>query len=129
MSSLLYKISEFVIHDSMFANITSIRDHKELNIPNLKETCMSFTFCSIQSLSLMHYKEEGVLLCIVSLCTGYGHTPYHTQCKGTLTLGKFAMSCARVISLASVLWPRHTSPKCAVAKGLFRAGIRMAWSH
>ena len=25
-------------------------------------------------------------------------------------------ACARVISLASVLWPRHTSPKCAVAK-------------
>ena len=37
-------------------------------------------------------------------------------------------ACARVISLASVLWPRHTSPKCAMAKGLFRAGIRMAWS-
>ena len=94
----------------MFANITSIRDHKELNIPNLKETCMSFTFCSIQSLSLMHYKEEGVLLCIVSLCTGYGHTPYHTQCKGTLTLGKFAMSCARVISLASVAYFGHGTP-------------------
>ena len=34
-------------------------------------------------------------------------------------------ACARVISLASVLWPRHTSPKCAVAKGLFRAGIQV----
>ena len=38
-------------------------------------------------------------------------------------------ACARVISLASVLWPRHTSPKRAVAKGLFRAGVRMACSH